>query len=128
MLSEPERDVEYTLVRFVDSQLHVATFIRYHDDSGTIRHGQYHLGIEFNWPALLDCWLAMRDVGWQTLDDAHTNGLLAAGSAPSCDCRTFDDQALAYLHSGMPIPELNRRVKEEGQPIQDRHDRILWGG
>lgn len=127
MLDEPLRNIEYKLIRIVDSQQHVATFTRYQDDSGLIRHGGLLIKFEFDWPILLDHWLAMRDAGWQTLDDAIEEGVLSVGTDPTCDCPTFDRKALDYLDSGMPIPEVNRRMKEEGGLILAQHDRILWG-
>ena len=69
MIAEPIPDTEYTLVRTVDAQLHVATFIRYPDNSGSIRHGGYGESWEFNWAGLLDSWRALRGAGWITLEE-----------------------------------------------------------
>ena len=132
MQDVPQRDVEYTLVRELDSEIHVATFIRYHDDSGTICHGSLRIGFEFNWPSLLNHWQVMRDVGWMTLDDAVSADLVGADVTRSCSseyCRdSIEPKIIEWLESGMSGREVTKRAKAEGQPFSDWHDKVLWGG
>ncbi|MFT5324904.1 MAG: hypothetical protein ACI8P0_002770 [Planctomycetaceae bacterium] len=129
MIAEPIPDTEYTLVRTVDAQLHVATFIRYPDNSGSIRHGGYGESWEFNWAGLLDSWRALRGAGWITLEEAIGNCDLATNASPTCDCPYFDANKLFELmDAGLPIDEVNRQWKEYCRPIIEFHDHILWGG
>lgn len=120
MVDDPVPDTEYTLIRAIESRLHVVSFLRYPDDSGIVRHGEYSEQWEFNLNGLLDSWRVLHDVGW-TIEESMDR--------PSCGCKWFDyDKLFEFQDAGLAIEEVNRQWREYCRPISEFHDRILWGG
>ena len=132
MLLEPTPDTEYLLCRFFDGAWHIVSFTRFSDDSGSITHGHWYIGWEFNPNEWATNWSNLRSAGWILLEEALATLLVdrnAILDCRECDCSIPETDRMMdrLLALGMSIPEINRECREYVRPFYERQSKLLWG-